>query len=330
MKAKKNYSLSIILILINNTLTTLFAFAIYSPKNRRIVSIVQQHTNKKEIMKATNNNSCCDDDDDVILGPDLNPTRSKMDKKLYRHITLSNGLQCVLICDTVAMRQRKLEHYDDESSDGDDDDDDDGSDIEGEEDDDDDDDGLRKAATALLVNVGSYHDPPHLQGLSHFLEHMLFLGTEEFPIENEYDSFLAQHGGDDNAYTDMEHTLYHYCIPQDGSSGDKTVWRALEMFSSFFKCPLLSGGSVDRELNAVESEFELNKKDDDNRLGQLMAYTCGMDGFAPIMGKEYKAMEKEGTSENNEGDAQKPFHPFAKVSMFVSHFLFINICVNIF
>ena len=320
MKAKKNYSLSIILILINNTLTTLVAFAIYSPKNRRIVSIVQQHTNKKEIMKATNNNSCCDDDDDVILGPDLNPTRSKMDKKLYRHITLSNGLQCVLICDTVAMRQRKLEHYDDESSDGDDDDDDDGSDIEGEEDDDDDDDGLRKAATALLVNVGSYHDPPHLQGLSHFLEHMLFLGTEEFPIENEYDSFLAQHGGDDNAYTDMEHTLYHYCIPQDGSSGDKTVWRALEMFSSFFKCPLLSGGSVDRELNAVESEFELNKKDDDNRLGQLMAYTCGMDGFAPIMGKEYK----------KEGDAQKPFHPFAKVSLFHTFCLltFVSISSN--
>ena len=36
-----------------------------------------------------------------------NKDSSKSDKKLYRHITLSNGLKCVLICDTVAMRQRK-------------------------------------------------------------------------------------------------------------------------------------------------------------------------------------------------------------------------------
>ena len=109
--------------------------------------------------------------EEVILGPDLNPTRSRSDKKLYRHITLANGLKCVLICDTVAMRQRKMDgYYDSDSEDEDDDDEgEEGSDgeegSEGEEEEDDDD-GLRKAATALLVNVGSYHDPPHLQGLS--------------------------------------------------------------------------------------------------------------------------------------------------------------------
>ena len=162
---------------------------------------------------------------DVVLhGPDLDATRSKSDKKLYRHITLSNGLKCVLICDTVAMRQRKSlmtgdrrssrdeddDDNDDESADdgSDDDDNDDSKEEEkGDDDDDDDDseeedsDGLRKAAAALLVNVGSYHDPPHLQGLSHFLEHMLFLGTEDYPEENAYNKFLSSRGGDDNAYT---------------------------------------------------------------------------------------------------------------------------------
>ena len=144
-------------------------------------------------------------DDGVVVGPDLDPTRSKMDKKLYRHITLPNGLKCVLICDTVAMHQRRPDSYCE--SDGDNDSDgkevnggeDEGSDDESE--DDEDENGPRKAATALLVNAGSYHDPPHLQGLAHFLEHMLFLGTESFPVENAYDKFLSQHGGDDNAYT---------------------------------------------------------------------------------------------------------------------------------
>ena len=155
--------------------------------------------------------------DAVLLGPDLDATRSKSDKKLYRHITLSNGLKCVLICDTVAMRQRKSLSGDhrsrenddnDESEDyGSEDDDGDSEEEEGDDDDSDDDDekedsdGLRKAATALLVNVGSYHDPPHLQGLSHFLEHMLFLGTEDHPEENAYDKFLSSRGGNDNAYT---------------------------------------------------------------------------------------------------------------------------------
>ena len=168
--------------------------------------------------------STTDDDDVVILGPDLNPTRSKMDKKLYRHITLQNGMQCVLICDTVAMRQRKAMGCCDDESDSESDDEEDEGDYGGNKDDDenishsdesseggsseegdDDDDGLRKAATALLVNVGSYHDPPYLQGIAHFLEHMLFLGTEDFPMENAYDSFLSQQGGDDNAYTGKMH-----------------------------------------------------------------------------------------------------------------------------
>eukprot|EP00804_Cyclotella_cryptica_P020270 CCRYP_015887-RA/>CCRYP_015887-RA protein AED:0.05 eAED:0.05 QI:160/1/1/1/1/1/6/125/1294 len=248
----------------------------------------------------------------VILGPDLNPTKSLMDKKLYRHITLPNGLKCVLICDTVAMRQRKLEGQYEFDSESDDSDDESSDSTEMKMDNDDDDsetrddksenNGLRKAATALSVNVGSYHDPPHLQGLSHFLEHMLFLGTETFPGDNVYDAFLSQNGGNDNAYTDMECTLYHYCIPQDGSDGEKNVWKALEMFASFFTCPLLGGEQAERELKAVESEFELNKGDDDNRLSQVMSYTCGMDGNAPIMGKVY----------SEKGEAEKPFHPFAK------------------
>lgn len=235
-----------------------------------------------------------------------------MDKKIYRHITLPNGLQCVLICDTVALKQRKLDGWhDDDDSDDDESMSGDGSDANDDdsssEDDDDDDDGTRKAATALLVNVGSYHDPPYLQGLSHFLEHMLFLGTKTFPIENAYDSFLSQHGGDDNAYTDMEHTLYHYCIPQDSNN---VVWKALEMFSSFFKCPLLKGEMADRELKAVESEFELNKNSDDARLSQLMSFTCGMDGDAPIMGRDWKKVNKNSSSNSSSSD--KPFHPFNK------------------
>ena len=43
----------------------------------------------------------------------------------------------------------------------------------------------RTAAVALAVAVGYFCDPPGYGGLAHFLEHMLFMGTRDYPDENE-------------------------------------------------------------------------------------------------------------------------------------------------
>ena len=56
-----------------------------------------------------------------------------------------------------------------------------------------------KSAAALDVHIGHLSDPPDLQGLAHFCEHMLFLGSEQFPEEQEYRKYLSQHGGGSNA-----------------------------------------------------------------------------------------------------------------------------------
>ena len=55
-------------------------------------------------------------------------------------------------------------------------------------------------------------DPVSLPGLAHFCEHMLFLGTEKFPDENEYSKFLSQHGGSFNAFTSSDHTNYYFDV----------------------------------------------------------------------------------------------------------------------
>ena len=51
------------------------------------------------------------------------------------------------------------------------------------------------------VKVGSWSDPEDTPGLAHFLEHMLFLGTEKYPAEDDYKKYLASHGGSSNAQT---------------------------------------------------------------------------------------------------------------------------------
>jgi Insulinase (Peptidase family M16) len=42
----------------------------------------------------------------------------------------------------------------------------------------------------------------HRQGLSHYLEHMLFMGSEKYPNENDFDAFLSANGGCSNACTE--------------------------------------------------------------------------------------------------------------------------------
>ena len=210
------------------------------------------------------------------------PVKSPQDDKEYMSILMDHGLKVLLVSDTKAMAAAGGVCYDDDDDDYDDDDDcgdDDGDDSnddnnDGSDDDDDskskggqDDGGPRNAACAMAVGVGSYYDPPSFQGLSHILEHMLFLGTEEYPVENEYSDFISTCGGSDNAFTEMENTVYHFEVPQ------QKVFQALKMFSSFFKCPLLDSESVSRELQAVESEFRLSLNSDMCRLQQLFCHT---------------------------------------------------------
>ncbi len=51
------------------------------------------------------------------------------------------------------------------------------------------------ASASMSVMVGSLEDPGDRQGLAHFLEHMLFLGTKKYPDVDEYGKYLKTNGG---------------------------------------------------------------------------------------------------------------------------------------
>ena len=116
-----------------------------------------------------------------------------------------------------------------------------------------------KAAAALDLYVGSYQNPIQRQGLAHFLEHMLFLGTKPYPQPGAYQTFISEHGGSHNASTGLEHTNYFFDVNADHLSD------ALDRFAPFFTDPLFDPSYVDRERNAVESEYQLKYKNDSRR-----------------------------------------------------------------
>lgn len=104
---------------------------------------------------------------------------------------------------------------------------------------------LLHPTAAMDVNVGSLTDPVDVQGLAHFLEHMLFLGSKPFPDENEYSRFLSTHGGHSNAFTTATDTTYFFDVAPAHLGG------ALDRFSRFFIDPLFDESCTERELNAV-------------------------------------------------------------------------------
>src|SRR5690606_35904292 len=116
-----------------------------------------------------------------------------------------------------------------------------------------------RAAAFLDVKVGSGQDPTEYEGLAHFLEHMLFLGTEKYPQAGEYQSFISQHGGSHNAYTAYENTNYFFDIQPEH------LEPALDRFSQQFVAPLFTAEYVEREKNAVHSEFSSGLRDDSRR-----------------------------------------------------------------
>ena len=145
------------------------------------------------------------------------------DKCNYRYLELANGLRVLLIHDTVAER----------------------------------------SAASMAVECGHFSDPPLRQGMAHFLEHMLFLGTESYPEPGEYQSFIAQHGGNNNAWTGTEHSNYFFDIATELFS------EALHRFSQFFICPTFNADLVERERHAIDSEYRLKISDDVRRCYQV-------------------------------------------------------------
>lgn len=128
-----------------------------------------------------------------------------------------------------------------------------------------------KSSASLSVGCGSFNDPKDAQGLAHFLEHLLFMGTRKYPRENDYSEFLSQHGGDYNAYTERESTTYFFSIVPE------FFQQMLDRLAQFFIDPLLLADCVEREVMAVHSEHQKNLLSDAWRTNHVIQSVADPD-----------------------------------------------------
>ncbi len=130
---------------------------------------------------------------------------------------------------------------------------------------------LEKSYVTVSLKVGSFANPKEYNGLAHFLEHMLFMGSKKYPNENHYHTRLNELGGSSNAYTDTTETVYYFNVYDDG------LLEIFDIFSRFFIDPLFDPDSISRELNAVDSEHKKNVNNDYWKKYQLMLYLTNSD-----------------------------------------------------
>jgi len=120
------------------------------------------------------------------------------------------------------------------------------------------------AAYSVSVKAGSYDDPDALPGLAHFVEHMVFLGSARFPEPSGYDDFVNANGGNLNAYTASEVTVFYTELRQDAAD------EGMERFSDFLASPLFDPRYMEKEVHAVDSEHAKNVQDPSRRLYEVL------------------------------------------------------------
>lgn len=116
---------------------------------------------------------------------------------------------------------------------------------------------LHSAEITIYLKVGGRHDPPTKEGLSHFLEHMLFRGTADYPTTLELETAFEALGGSVNAATDADSTCFYTRIhPRHAVEG-------IRIFSSMLLQPTLEGVEVEKRIITEEALEDTNEHGDD-------------------------------------------------------------------
>jgi predicted Zn-dependent peptidase len=116
---------------------------------------------------------------------------------------------------------------------------------------------LHSVSIVMYARVGSRYEVPADNGLSHFLEHMLFRGTEQLPDAYALNHAIENLGGTLYAETGRDYSLYQVSLhPEMLSEG-------LALFAEIFRAPAFADVDVERRIILEEM---LEDHDDDGRL----------------------------------------------------------------
>jgi predicted Zn-dependent peptidase len=123
---------------------------------------------------------------------------------------------------------------------------------------------LRSVAIGFWVGTGGVDEPDELLGASHFLEHLLFKGTET-RAASEIAHAIESVGGDMNAFTTQEYTAFYVRVPDDHLAV------AADILSSVVWSPAFRPDEVDSERQVILEEIRMRDDTPDDIVHELFA-----------------------------------------------------------
>src|SRR5262249_3348301 len=122
---------------------------------------------------------------------------------------------------------------------------------------------LHSALLAIYVHAGSRHEAPATMGVSHFLEHMFFRGSERFPDTVRMNASVEAAGGNLNGVTTREYACYDTPLHPD------ELEVGFEVLGDMLRAPRLEGVATERRIILEEMNDELDERGRDVDLDNL-------------------------------------------------------------
>lgn len=138
-------------------------------------------------------------------------------------------------------------------------------------------------AVDCWLGVGALHEPDEHVGISHFLEHMFFKGTERYPL-GTMDRLVKAMGGYNNAATSLEFTHYYIVAPAEHFEV------ALDLLVDHLRNPAFPEAELERERGVVKEEIRRRNDSPHGRLYVALA--------EDLFGDSAYAREVLGTAES--------------------------------
>ena len=120
----------------------------------------------------------------------------------------------------------------------------------------------------VFVGVGSRAEDHRTNGVSHYLEHMMFKGTERRPTAIDIAEAIEGAGGVLNAYTSQELTCYWNQVPFDKFS------LAMDVLVDMMRYSMIDAGELDRERTVVQQEIRRAYDQPGAWAGRLLSEAC--------------------------------------------------------
>jgi len=123
--------------------------------------------------------------------------------------------------------------------------------------------GVQSVGVGVYVGTGSRYETPKINGISHFLEHMVFKGTKKFPTHKET-SYLEGLGAIQNAWTDVDATAYWCKLPAD-------KWKeGLEVVKELVLYPTIPAKDLEIERGVILEEIRRHEDRPDELSGEVL------------------------------------------------------------